>query len=133
MLGWDVTVESVSKYNEFQSARDVTGIIGLAGELKGTVVVSVDKEIAFAAAEVFIGTRPTSIDGDVLDLVGELANMIGGGAKERFGNPNIALGLPTTVSGSDYRISFNHCSEVETVEFKTPFGPLTIQVAMRSE
>ena len=132
MLGWDVTVESVNKYNEFQPARDVTGIIGLAGAMKGTVMVSVDKEIAFAAAEVFIGTRPTSIDGDVLDLLGELANMIGGGAKERFGNPSIVLGLPSTVSGSDYKISYNHSSEIETVEFKTPFGPLTVQVAIQS-
>ena len=97
MLSWEVTVESVGKYDEFQPGRDVTGIIGLAGAMKGTIVVSVEKEVAFAAAEVFVGVRPSKVDGDVLDLVGELANMIGGGAKERFGNPSIAL------YGSSYR------------------------------
>ena len=132
MLGWDVTVASVNKHNEFQPGRDVTGIIGLAGAMKGTIVVSVDKEVAFAAAEVFIGVRPTSIDSDVLDLLGELANMIGGGAKERFDNPKIVLGLPTTVSGGDYRVTFNAGAEIETVEFNSPFGIFSIQIAIQA-
>ncbi len=132
MLGWEVTVESFCKYSEFQPGRDVTGIIGFAGGMKGTIIVSVDKEVAFAAAEVFIGSRPSSVDSDVLDLLGELANMIGGGAKERFANPSIVLGLPTTVSGTDYRISFTPGIQIETVEFKTPSGPLTIQIAIQS-
>ena len=132
MLGWEVTVESFSRYVGFQPCRDVTGIIGFAGAMKGTIVVSVDKEVAFGAAEVFIGSRPSSIDSDVLDLVGELANMIGGGAKERLNDPKIALGLPTTLSGTDYKISFTPGSEIEQVEFRTPSGPLTLQIAIQS-
>lgn len=131
MLGWDVEVVAEEICDSFQPGHDVTGIIGFAGGLKGTIVVSLDKEVAFAAAEAFIGERPSTINNDILDLVGELANMIGGGAKDRFNIADIALGLPTTVSGSDYRISFNPDIEIETVRFHSPSGPLTVQIAMR--
>ena len=111
--------------------RDVTGIIGFAGGLKGTVVASIDKDVAFDAAQTFIGERPTTINGDILDLVGELANMIGGGAKERFALSDVVLGFPTTVSGKDYKISFNPGIEVETVQFRCPSGLLTVQIAIQ--
>ena len=90
-----------------------------------------EKEVAFAAAETFIGDRPTTINSDVLDLVGELANMIGGGAKDRLNISGVVLGLPTMVSGNDYKISFKPDVEIETVQFQTPSGSLSIQIAMR--
>ncbi len=86
--------------------------------------------VAFAAAESFIGERPTTINNDIIDLVGELANMIGGGAKERLDMPGVVLGLPTTVSGCNYKVSFNPDVEIETVRFQSPSGDLTVQIAM---
>ncbi len=131
MLGWEIEVQSAERVDAFPPGHDVTGVIGLAGSIEGTIVVSLDKEVAFAAAEAFIGERPSTINGDILDLVGELANMIGGGAKDRLDLPGVVLGLPTTVSGKDYRISFKQDVEIETVLFQSPSGPLTILIAMR--
>lgn len=131
MLGLEITVQAFDKAEAFQPGHDVTGIIGLAGSIEGTIVVSLEKEVAFAAAETFIGERPATINGDILDLVGELANMIGGGAKDRLNIPGVILGLPTTVSGNDYKLSFKPDVEIETVQFKSPSGSLTIQIAMR--
>ena len=131
MLGLELTVQATDKAGGFQPGHDVTGIIGLAGSIEGTIVVSLEKEVAFAAADTFIGERPTAINSDVLDLVGELANMIGGGAKDRLSIPGVILGLPTTVSGNDYKISFKPDVEIETVQFKSPSGSLTVQIAMR--
>jgi chemotaxis protein CheX len=131
MLGLEITVQATYKAGEFRPGYDVTGIIGLAGAIEGTIVVSLEKEVAFAAAEAFIGERPDSINNDLLDLVGELANMIGGGAKVRLNIPGVILGLPTTVSGSDYKISFKPGIEIESVLFKSPSGSLRVQIAMR--
>jgi len=131
MLGWEVEVIATDRVDEFQPGHDVAGIIGFAGCIEGTIVISLDKDVVFAAADIFIGERPTTINSDILDLVGELANMIGGGAKERINLSGIALGLPTTVSGSDYRISFKPDVAIETIRFQSPNGPLTVQIAMR--
>ena len=133
MLGWDVEVLATDRVSEFQPGHDVAGIIGFAGCIEGTIVISLDKEVVFAAADIFIGERPTTINSDILDLVGELANMIGGGAKDRINLVGVVLGLPTTVSGSDYRISFKPDVAIETIRFMSPNGPLTVQIAMRSQ
>ena len=131
MLGLEISVQAFDKAEAFQPGHDVTGIIGLAGSIEGTIVVSLEKEVAFAAAETFIGERPATINGDILHLVGELANMIGGGAKDRLNIPGVILGLPTTVSGNDYKLSFRPDVEIETVQFQSPSGSLTIQIATR--
>ncbi len=131
MLGWEVEVLATERADEFQPGHDVAGIIGFAGCLDGTIVISLDKEVVLAAADIFIGERPSTINSDIMDLVGELANMIGGGAKDRIDLPGIALGLPTTVSGGDYRISFKPDVAIESIKFQSPHGPLTVQIAMR--
>jgi len=131
ILGWDIEVIHREHGSAFRPGHDVSGIISFAGEVQGTIVISVDKEVAFAATEVFVGELPTAVDNNVCDMVAELANMIGGGAKERINLSEIALGLPTTVSGIDHVVSFNPVAEVETVKFRCPCGSLTVQIAMR--
>jgi chemotaxis protein CheX len=132
MLGWECEAGPMVKSETSRPAHDISGIIGFGGALQGTIVISVEKEVAFEAAHVFLGDRPTAVDSDVRDLVAELANMIGGGAKERIGHSDIALGLPTAVSGADHVINFERGAEVEIVEIRTAFGCLTILVAMRA-
>jgi chemotaxis protein CheX len=131
MLGWDVQLGTASRAQGFQTKHDVSGIIGFSGVLRATVVVSVDQEVAFAAAEAFLGERPTEINADIIDMVGELANMIGGNAKDRLGIPGIDLGLPTIVSGKGHTITFEPGAHVELLPFTSPWGPFTVEVGLR--
>lgn len=66
------------------------GFIGVSGTLQGSIVVSLDQDVAFAAAESFLGSRPSSINAEVIDMVGELTNMNAGAGKDRIGIPGIA-------------------------------------------
>ncbi len=43
----------------------------------------------------------------------------------------IALGMPTTVSGEGHTIIFETGAEVERVGFHTPVGRVFIQIAVR--
>ncbi len=131
MLGWDVELGESLRSNAFQSMHDVSGIIGFSGKLRGTVVISIDSEVAFAAAESFLGARPTDINSDVIDMVGELANMVGGNAKERMNVAGIDLGLPTVVSGKGHTICFDPGAQVEILPFTSPWGPLTVEIGIR--
>ena len=131
MLGWKVEPVSTLRLPAFHPQHDVSGIIGFSDAIRGTIVISLDREVALSAAEAFIGARPANIDADVLDMVGELANMVAGNAKQRIGNPGIKLGLPAVVSGSDMRISFEPGAHVEFLSFVSPKGPLCVQWAMR--
>ena len=131
MLGWKIEPVSALRLPAFHPQHDVSGIIGFSNAIRGTIVISLDREVALSAAEAFIGMRPDKIDADVMDMVGELANMVGGNAKQRIGNAGISLGMPTVVSGSDMKITFEPGAHVEFLSFVSPKGPLCVQWAMR--
>ncbi|MDX1927013.1 MAG: chemotaxis protein CheX [Pirellulaceae bacterium] len=131
ILGWDIKMSSREHGKEFRSGHDVSGIISFSGEVQGMIVLSIDKQVGFEATKAFTGEWPATINNDVRDMVAELANMIAGRAKELINIEEIALGLPTSVSGTDHVVSFNPVAEVESVRFRSPGGNISIQIAMQ--
>lgn len=131
MLGGEVNVsEDPSKTASI--AFDVSGIISFSGAISGSAVISLDKEVAFAITETLLGSRPSEIDDDVRDMVGELANMIGGNSKERLSNSEILLGLPTVITGKGHEVSFEPGARVQKIFFDSQWGPLAIEIGMRA-
>ncbi len=130
MCGWEMVRGSSSNQDGFSPRHDISGIIGLTEAIKATVVVSVDQELVFAIADAFLGERPTSINTDVVDLVGELANMIGGNAKERLSMPNVVLGLPTVVAGSRHYIAYNSHMTVTMIPFRCEHGAMSVELGI---
>ncbi len=132
LLGWQVEPEIEPSSGELTPGLDISGIIGFTGVLRGTIVISFDKQVTFAAVNAFLGDTPTEITSDVCDTVAELANMIAGGVKDHVQIEEIALGMPTTISGQGHRIVFDTGAEVERVSFSTPAGKVLLQLAVRS-
>lgn len=131
MLGSDcspVSVDGIPVPRTF----DVSGIISFSGAIQGTAVISFEKEVVLSIADALLGTRPTSIDDDVRDMVGELANMIGGNSKERLVSTEVSLGLPTVVTGRGHEVSFEPGAQVCGILFDTRFGPMAIEIGMRA-
>lgn len=130
MCGWSLGRGAITNYDGFSPRHDISGIISLNGEIQATIVVSFDQELMFAAAEKFLGDRPSSLNGDVVDLVGEFANMIGGNAKERLSLPNVLLGLPTVVAGTGHFIAYNSHMAVTMIPFKSKYGAMSIELGL---
>jgi chemotaxis protein CheX len=130
MCGWQMFRGERSSNDGFTSRHDISGIIGLSGTLKATIVVSVEQELVFSAAETFLGLRPTKIDADVIDLVGEFANMIGGNAKERLGIAGVSLGLPTVVAGTGHYIAYSSNMAINMLPFRCEQGALSIELGI---
>lgn len=131
MLNWDAELIGIFSNEAFMSRYDCSGLIGVSGAVKGSIVVSVDQDVAFAAAEAFLGTRPTSINAEVIDMVGELTNMIAGAGKDRMGIPGVTLGLPTVITGKGHSVTFDHGAHVEILQFSSPHGPFTVEIGVR--
>ena len=131
MLNWETELIGVFSNEKFMSKYDCSGLIGVSGALRGTIVVSLDQDVAFAAAEAFLGTKPLTIDEEVVDMVGELTNMIAGAGKDRIGIPGILLGLPTVIAGKGHSVWFDHGAHVEILQFSSPHGPLTAEIGVR--
>jgi chemotaxis protein CheX len=61
---------------------DITAIIGLAGSARGVVSLSINTDAALTLTGKLTGQTYTQIDRDVFDVLGEIANVIAGRAKQ---------------------------------------------------
>lgn len=127
MCGIEITAAE-QRDGPAEERYELSGIVGISGAMKATAVINVSRSLAFAVAEAFTGETPTDIDDGVIDMIGELANMIGGNAKERLSNPALSLGLPTVVTGEGHGITFSPDMTLRTLAFASPHGPLQLEM-----
>jgi chemotaxis protein CheX len=75
---------------------------------------------------------PAALDDVVRDMLGELANMIGGNLKSVLA-PGIRLSMPSVVEGSDYSLRVCGAQVRERLAFQCAEGPFWVTIlAMRS-
>lgn len=108
----------------------INGLIAFSGSVQATIVVSVEMPLLAAMAERMLGISLTSIDADAVDLVGELANMIGGNAKERLGIHGVILGLPTTSIGEECVVALASNLMMTRLRFNCETGSLCITIGV---
>lgn len=114
------------------SRGDVSGLIGMASpQTKGSLSVTFDEELALTIMERMLGERPAAVNEEVTDMVGEITNMVTGGAKNILGDKgyDFDMATPVIVSGKDHTI--NHKCEGSTliVPFTSDSGSAYIEVS----
>ncbi|MCL2126856.1 MAG: chemotaxis protein CheX [Treponema sp.] len=86
---------------------DISAIIGLTGEARGAIVISMKKELAISLTAVLTGMEHKGLDDDVLDAVGELVNIIAGNVKQELEVAfRLVISLPTIVMGREHSINW---------------------------
>jgi chemotaxis protein CheX len=135
MAGISMTRGTPSVQKKFQSLADVSGVIGFAGDVKGAVVLSFPMELA---QTVYKALTMDDQDGDtdaLADTVGELANMVAGGAKKPLSEMgvNIQISVPSVVAGKDHTITISSSGPCLVVPFH--HGDLTFytQINLNAE
>ena len=84
---------------------DISGIIGLTGDMVGSVVISMGWATAENCVKAFMCSETAPAEDDVCDAIGELANMIAGSAKSQLDGKNISISCPSVVRGKDLTAS----------------------------
>jgi chemotaxis protein CheX len=84
-----------------------TGIIGVSGARKGGLYFTSPAEMLRELAEIMLGQADCD-DASLMDLVGELSNMIAGNARQSFG-ASFMISVPVVLRGSfdDIAIKLN--------------------------
>lgn len=101
MLSLDLSLSGAAW---FPSAQRLTSTVHLAGDWNGAVLIECDRTQACRFAGRFLSQDPLdSVDDVVRDVLGELANMIGGNLKSVL-SQGIHLSMPSVVEGSDYSL-----------------------------
>jgi len=108
----------------------ISGVIGLSGKAVGTVVVNLSEEVALKAASAMLMVELTELDDEVIDAVGEMANMIAGQAKAELEEYELSVSLPSVITGVGHELRFPSDAKPIVVDFDTDFGPLRLEVGL---
>ncbi len=88
------------------------------------------RPVGLAIAGAMLGMDLEEIDADVKDALGEIANMLAGGLKERFSEENVGLELaiPTAIAGKSYTISSPTRSNRIVIPFTVEQGQFFVEI-----
>jgi chemotaxis protein CheX len=114
-----------------QNLEEVSGIIGLAGETVGAVVLSLSRDMAIGVISQMEGKPYQALTNDVIDGVGELVNVIAGNAKKDLKDFRIDISLPGVVTGQSYQIHWPEGIPVIAVPFESDMGSFSVNVSLR--
>lgn len=84
--------------------KDYTGMIGVSGSKKGFVYISGNKGLYEALIREFIGLENASSE-DLLDMAGELSNVVAGNLRETYGS-DFMISVPIVFEGSPSQLKF---------------------------
>jgi len=109
------------KKSDNQARGDVSGMIGMVSDnMQGSMSISFEKGLVLEIMHKMLGEKPEGIDSDVQDMVGEITNMICGGAKNELGQKGYDFGMatPVVVSGTNHTIKH----QVDGKKMEMPFS-----------
>ncbi len=116
------------------SRGDLTGVIGMTGEkLTGTMALVFTEACAMAIASNMLGETYTSLVQDVIDCVGELTNMISGGARGKLGEQGYSfqMALPSMITGASHSVHHPANAPVLVIPFSIPEGDFFLEACFR--
>lgn len=103
----DIQVEMAPAYVDTASPSTTEGVmafVGMAGPWVGSGVISFNSEMACRLSTIFLMADAPTVNEDVLDAMGEIANMVFGNFKtsaEAFVGP-LGLSVPTVIYGRHF-------------------------------
>lgn len=131
MLSAPVSVHKPTVQHDAKSNYDVSGVIGMSGDVTGAVVLSFDIATAEKAVSTFSGIEMTVDHEDFADAIGELVNMVAGGAKVHFTDKQVSISCPSVVVGPNHRIFQQKDMPLIELPCDCDFGPFATYVCLK--
>jgi chemotaxis protein CheX len=86
---------------------DISGVIGLTGEARGAVVISMKDSLAIKLTGILTGKVHQVLYDEVVDAVGELINIIAGNVKQELEDTfRLVISLPTIITGKEHHVAW---------------------------
>jgi chemotaxis protein CheX len=133
MLMEDVSSGEVTDTLGAGNSNEITSIIGLSGQVRGTVNLYLPTQTALAIVSRLLGIELHEDDESVADAVSEMANMVVGNAKARIPNDSstpLELSLPTIVRGAGYHVEYPASVDRFVIPFESGLGSFRLLIAL---
>jgi chemotaxis protein CheX len=105
MLQLPVEIGEPTVKPDGQPTFDVSGIIGMSGDVTGTIILSFPRETAERVVQLFAGMSMSADSADFADAIGELVNMVSGNAKALFPTKSVSISCPSVVVGTGHKVA----------------------------
>jgi chemotaxis protein CheX len=131
MLGFELEPTHGDHVLTSESQRFI-GTVHISGAWAGSVVVECTELLTRLVAAAMFGTEPDDVEDDEqIDVIGELANMIGGNIKALFDGESV-LSLPTVVRGADFRVLVPGTHLARSLSYTCEGCVLTVRVLAKN-
>ncbi|WP_158771882.1 chemotaxis protein CheX [Paraglaciecola sp. L1A13] len=110
---------------------DVSGLIGMVGDdIKGSLSITFETSIALKVMQNMLGEHLEAVNDDVADMVGEVTNMICGGAKNELAKLgyNFGMATPVVVFGKDHTLSHTASGRKLIMPFASDHGKIFLEM-----
>lgn len=111
---------------------DVSGAIGLTGDVQGTVSLNFSNDLALQTVSGMLGVKIENINVDVSDGIGELINIIAGNAKQGMENCTLATSLPNVIIGENHILSSKSSVPTHIVPFESSIGSFFMEISLKT-
>jgi len=130
MVGVQTRIDRPHIKAEPTPTYDVSSIIGFSGDVTGLVVVSFQRSAAEKLVAAFAGQPVAPDSPDFADAVGELANMIAGGAKKHLGNMS-SITVPSVIIGASHVVARLSDVPCIVIPCHTDIGDFAVEVSIK--
>ncbi len=117
---------------ENEPRGDVTGIIGMASDtVSGSMALVFSEATILQIVSGMLCEEFKEVDSDVLDCVGELTNMISGGARAGLSKLDMKfeMAIPTMIRGAGHNVEHKTKGSIVIIPFEIPAGTFYIEAA----
>lgn len=109
---------------------DVSGLIGMVSEqARGSLSITFEATLAIATMKGMVGEAPDEVNREITDLVGEITNMVTGGAKRLLSEKGFEfeMATPMVVSGKNHTIHHKAKGAVIIIPLNSEYGKAFIE------
>ena len=133
MMGVTPERQGIAIKEDALTTGDISGIIGFADQsITGAVALSFPTETALTIYELMMDETAQGLTSDVQDTVGELANIVAGGAKKAFADlgHQFHISIPSVIIGSNHAI-FHKIGTPVVVSFLVKGKPFCMEISLK--
>ncbi|AZQ83032.1 chemotaxis protein CheX [Colwellia sp. Arc7-635] len=130
MAQMELTPEKPRLKKDEVAHGDVSGLIGMvSAQTKGSLSITFEGKLALATMKNMVGEGPDEINEEITDLVGEITNMVTGGAKRMLSEKGIEFDMatPMVVSGKNHTITHKADGPIVIIPLSSKHGKAFIE------
>lgn len=113
----------------------LTGFIDMKGpRVQGSLAISFDRQLAEATFANMLGEPERDLDAELADMIGEITNMLTGGAKQRLADKGYEFDLaqPKIITGEEHYIMHFAPQRVLSMPFSSEHGSAMLEISFNN-